>query len=200
MFDGGVLVLWIRSPFRTFLTAHIFVKRISVIFALNSDMALSYSRVSSRFCSSFSFISSVSALMCEMAAARASMCFVFASPITVSCSFVFFFSRSNSCWFCAILAVSSSTWSLKAPHSRDMRSCRRPQFSLPSTHFFHCPPGAGPSCTGTTAAAATGAGVVVVLLVSRVDTWCCARLSSPEACPRASRNASRASGVIIFST
>jgi hypothetical protein len=64
--DGGLKVLATSNSFRTRLTAQILVNKISVIFSLKTAHVLSNSCVNSRFCSSFSFISSVSALMLEI--------------------------------------------------------------------------------------------------------------------------------------
>mmetsp|Transcript_1333 Transcript_1333/g.4496 ORF Transcript_1333/g.4496 Transcript_1333/m.4496 type:complete len:229 (-) Transcript_1333:1052-1738(-) len=80
----GVTGQLFQRMLRTFLTAQILVKRISLIFAWHLAVSVSYSWVSSSLCSSFSFISSVSALMLAMASASCPMNFVLASLISVA--------------------------------------------------------------------------------------------------------------------
>mmetsp|Transcript_116651 Transcript_116651/g.232579 ORF Transcript_116651/g.232579 Transcript_116651/m.232579 type:complete len:237 (-) Transcript_116651:536-1246(-) len=132
--------------------------------------------------------------MAEMVAAKTSMCSVFCSLMTVISSLMFLLVVSNNSWFWFISAVSSSKLSRNFPHSKLMRSCRSPQFGVPSTHFFHCPLGWGSSETGTTAAAKVGNAVVVSVLVVSARDWISPR--GPCTCPRASRRARLASGVI----
>mmetsp|Transcript_119276 Transcript_119276/g.385109 ORF Transcript_119276/g.385109 Transcript_119276/m.385109 type:complete len:220 (+) Transcript_119276:727-1386(+) len=136
-------------------------------------------------------------LMSETAAASISLSFFFFSLTTPSSAFRFLAASSCSCLFSSICAASSSTESLNFPHSRDMRSWRRPQLGLPSVHFFHWPPSAGPSCTGDTAAAKVGTAVVVVLLSS--GCFSCNNATLSCIWPRTCCKAFFASGVIIRS-
>mmetsp|Transcript_84547 Transcript_84547/g.266891 ORF Transcript_84547/g.266891 Transcript_84547/m.266891 type:complete len:261 (-) Transcript_84547:542-1324(-) len=138
--------------------------------------------------------------MFPTASASASMCFVLASLITVSWLLKFCVSSSKACLFLRMVSVSSSTWSRNLPHSRDIRSCRSPQFASP-VHFLHCPSGWGSSCTGMTSTANCNEVVVVVVFATRPRRPpSCARPRGPLTWPRASRRASRASGVNLRST
>mmetsp|Transcript_49509 Transcript_49509/g.137492 ORF Transcript_49509/g.137492 Transcript_49509/m.137492 type:complete len:210 (+) Transcript_49509:286-915(+) len=72
----------------------------------------------------------------------------FRALITSSCSFKSSFNAFHASLFRSISASSSSTRSLNFPHCNDMVSCRRPQFTFPSVHFFHCIDCGGDSLTG----------------------------------------------------
>jgi len=160
---GGVNVLFSSNSFRTRLTAQILVNKISAIFSLNLLQVSANSCSKPSFCSSFSFDSSVSALMFEIVLANTSMCFVFSPVMTSISTLTLSTSRSYSCLLCAISAVKSSNPSRNLPHSMLIMSCNSPQFGSPSTHFFHCPLGLGSSLTGTVCATNCGCCVVVVV-------------------------------------
>mmetsp|Transcript_95644 Transcript_95644/g.265731 ORF Transcript_95644/g.265731 Transcript_95644/m.265731 type:complete len:380 (-) Transcript_95644:52-1191(-) len=196
IFDGGEIVLDRQSALRSLLTAQILVYRSSWTLARKMAHCLSNSSVRSRFCSSFSFISSVSALMLEMVLARDSINFLLFSLIAVSWSLMFLFVVSYVILLLFISAVSSSTESLNFPHSNDIKSCRSPQFDSPSLHFFHWPAGCGFSETGSVSGTKTGTAVVVVTSLGVM--FSCARLAL-LIWPRAARSAALAALVIILS-
>mmetsp|Transcript_132579 Transcript_132579/g.369624 ORF Transcript_132579/g.369624 Transcript_132579/m.369624 type:complete len:460 (-) Transcript_132579:174-1553(-) len=141
-------------------------------------------------------------LRLDIVSARLSWCWVLLSPITLSCSLRLFVSFLYSSAFLSMMAWSSSRRSRKPLHCSDMVSCKRPQFGLPSVHFFHCP-SAGASTTGS------GSGVTMGIIGVVDDTFGSLRCSNRSAVPRgacvcampkASRMASRAVGVSIFSS
>mmetsp|Transcript_65589 Transcript_65589/g.211584 ORF Transcript_65589/g.211584 Transcript_65589/m.211584 type:complete len:254 (+) Transcript_65589:1101-1862(+) len=93
---GGEALLAVRIPFRTFLTAHMSVKRISSTLALQSFVFHLYTLSRCLYCSLFSLLSMVSALRADTVSASICMSPVLMFLLVESCSFMLAFSAVKS--------------------------------------------------------------------------------------------------------
>merc|ERR1719313_1206246 len=166
IFSGGDTLLKIITCARTTKYEQKSWKKIHSMRRLQWDMKTLYSCSTVLRSSSFSAISSRSALRLVVASFSSMINLALEVLRTSSCWFTFSFRMVNSNRFLSISAWSSSTRSLNFPHMRDMLSWRSPQSGGSVGHFTDPTVMSNLLTTGSFGTGGVGIPCVVVVVVA----------------------------------